>query len=142
VLTTRVSSRSIAIERDIEGLQMALREIFEESYIAGANGSIYDSQDRDAWQRAEEDTPARSLSPGYYSRAAYLLDLASAIETGAVFSAAMLTRHEVRGLEAVRRAKAAFESEHPSCPGCGRRLDNRHMPQCSHCKTKFAGRGN
>jgi len=131
-----------AVERDIEGLQMALREIFEESYIAGANGSVYAAADREAIGRAEEDTPARSLSPGYYSRAAYLLDLASAIEAGASFPPSFLTRVEVQGLEAVRRAKAVFESDHPSCPGCGRRLDNRHMVQCPYCKTKFAGKGN
>lgn len=133
---------SLAIERDAEGLQLALRELFEESFFDEAIKSLLakledNPEERD---RVFRDRPERNLSPGYYDRAAYLLELGSAIEAGAQFTAATLGRDDVAGLQAMKRARNSFEHDHPSCPACGTRQDNRFMKQCKGCRTKFAGR--
>ncbi len=140
--TIPIRSSTTRVESDAEGLRVALREIFEESFILGATEDVFSSGDLDAMRRVEEDIPARTLSPGYYSRAAYLLELAGSIDCGVTYAPHQLTHDDVRGLEMVKRAKAAFESEHPPCPGCGRRLDAPTLSQCPYCQTKFAGRGN
>lgn len=130
------------VEADAEGLRIALRELFEESFLAEATQNIADTDDIEAIRRMEDDLPARSLSPGYYSRAVYLLDLAAAIECGATYAAADLMRSDVQGLDMLRRAKISFEHDHPNCSGCGKRQFNRHMTECPHCRAKFTGKGN
>lgn len=87
--------------------------------------------------RVLDEAPPRSLSPGYYDRSSYLLDLSSAIEAGAQYSAAMLARCDVVGLDAVKRARAEFEHDHPSCGACGTRQDNHFMRKCKSCQATF-----
>lgn len=134
---------SFAIERDAEGQQTALRELFEETFFDESMKPLLEKlkDNPEECERVLFDRPERSLSPGYYDRAAYLLDLGLAIEAGAQYGAATLSRDDVTGLEAVKRAKAEFEHDHPSCAACGTRQDNRFMQQCKSCRTKFAGRG-
>jgi hypothetical protein len=129
--------QSLNIEKDTEGLQVALRELFEESYLRDAIGMLIEDADIETADRAYEDLPVRTLSPGYYTRAEYLIDLGSAIDTGAQYSAAMMDRSDIRGLQALKRAKVLFENDHPPCPGCGVRQDNRFATQCRSCSTKF-----
>ena len=122
---------AIPVERDAEGLRMALRGIFEESFV------------RDASKRLPEDVresqlPRRELSPGYYARASYLLGLASSIERGCRYDAAMLSHLDVLGLEAVSTARGQFESDHPRCGSCGARQYSAYMHECSACHAKFA----
>lgn len=135
------SSSSIRTEKDAEGLQLALRELFEESYLLGETAGIMSKSDEETRARIQDDMPERSISPGYYGRAVYLLDLASAIERGVQYSAGSLTPDDVRGLDALKRAKQEFERDHPQCPACSIRQPNQYMMQCVSCKTKFAGRG-
>jgi len=130
------------VESDMDGLRTALREIFEESYLQDSCAPVFERGNREDIQRLEDDLPQRTLSPGYYTRATYLLGMATAIECGVTYPADTLTHAEVLGLDMVRRAKNMFEGDHPPCPGCGKRLDSRHMTQCPHCRTKFAGKGN
>lgn len=132
----------IQTERDIDGLQAALRELFEESYLREAIAGVMSDADEDSKNRALDDLPVRSLSPGYYDRAVYLLDLATAIELGVGYSAAALPRHDVRGLQAVKRARNEYENDHPSCGRCATRQDNRWASQCRSCGVKFAGKEN
>lgn len=132
-------SCSIQTARDAEGLKIALRELFEEAFCREAIGSMMQKADLDTRTRAEEDLPERSLSPGYYRRAEYLLDLASAIESGATYSADVLTRDDVHGLQALRRAKHEFECDHPAC-SCGIRQHNRFVTECRSCHAKFVER--
>jgi hypothetical protein len=133
----------IQVERDAAGLQIAVRELFEETLFEESMRPLLAKvgDDPEMRERIYAEAPERTLSPGYYDRCAYLLDLGSAIEAGAVYSADTLQRSDVTGLLAVRAAKAAFERDHPSCPACGTRQDNRYMKQCKSCRCKLAGRG-
>jgi hypothetical protein len=92
--------------------------------------------------RALDDLPERTISPGYYDRASYLLDLGAAIECGAMYSANALSREDVRGLQSLKRARSEFEHDHPACGSCGARQDNRWIVECRKCNAKFGGRGN
>lgn len=134
-----MSTQPISVERDAEGQILALRELFEESYLAEVTGGFAQKLDDETRERMLDDMPQRTLSPGYYSRAAYLLDLASAIERGATYPAGLLARSDVEGLEALKRAKGEFESDHPACGSCGWRQESRWAIQCGRCKTKFMG---
>ena len=129
----------VQVERDAEGLQQALRELFEEAFWREVFESSFRHASEETRDRAEEDIPQRTLSPGYYSRAEYLLDLASAIECGAAYSAEVLGRDDVVGLQALQRAKAEFERDHPAC-SCGTRQHNRWTHECRSCRAKFAER--
>lgn len=132
----------IRVESDAEGLQLALRELFEESYLREAIAGLMDEADEETRARALDDLPERTLSPGYYGRASYLLDLGGAIECGAGYSANTLTRSDVTGLQALKRARGEYEHDHPPCGRCGTRQDNRWATQCRSCGVKFAGKGN
>jgi hypothetical protein len=130
---------SIHVVRDAEGLQKALRELFEEAFCREMIDSLMRKADDETRERAYQDLPERTLSPGYYSRAEYLLDLASAIECGAAYSAEVLGRDDVVGLTALKRAKAEFEGDHPAC-SCGTRQHNRFARECRSCHAKFVER--
>lgn len=132
-------SRGVHVERDPEGLQLALRELFEEAFCREAIGPVMEKADEETRDRAMDDMPMRSLSPGYYSRAEYLLDLGSAIEAGAGYSAEVLGREDVTGLQALKRARQEFERDHPAC-ACGTRQHNRFILECRSCHAKFARR--
>jgi hypothetical protein len=119
-------------------LQIAVRELFEESFFEEATKSLLAKvQDEEMRESILMDAPSRTLSPGYYDRCVYLLDLGSAIEAGVQYGAGQLRRDDVAGLLAVKRAKAEFEQEHPSCPSCGTRQDNRFMDKCKSCRQVF-----
>lgn len=138
----QIQTRHIPVERDVEGLQLALRELFEESYLREAIAATMSEADEATRERVLDDLPVRSLSPGYYDRAGYLLDLGTAIELGAAYAADALTRSDVRGLQAVKRARNEYEQDHPPCGRCGTRQDNRWATQCRSCNVKFAGKKN
>ena len=137
---SRAVRSTIAIEKDAEGLQVALRELFEEAYLREAIAGVMAEAGEEDRARALDDLPERTLSPGYYDRASYLLDLSSAIQVGASYSAATLTRSDVVGLQAVKRARSEYEQAHPPCGRCGTRQDNVWATQCRSCGTKFAGK--
>ncbi len=131
----------IQVERDQEGVQQALRAVFEESFQRNAISESMRSADAETREAMLADLDLRALSPGYYARASYLLDLANAIQAGIHYSASQLTRDDVRGLLAVSRAKAEFEHDHPACSACGRRQDGRFAMKCPGCGAEF-NRGN
>jgi hypothetical protein len=130
----------VHVERDPEGLQLALRELFEEAFCRETISSMMKKADEDTRNRAMEDMPQRTLSPGYYSRAEYLLDLASSIECGAAYTAEVIGREDVLGLQSLKRAKHEFERDHPAC-ACGTRQHNRWIRECRSCHAKFGERG-
>jgi NADH pyrophosphatase NudC (nudix superfamily) len=132
----------IQVERDHEGLHTALVGLFEEAFQKSAIEEASRAADKEQRKRMLDEIPARSLSPGYYARATYILDLGRAIETGVTYSAETLAREDVRGLQALARAKAEFEREHPACSGCGTRQDNRFAMKCRGCGVKFTRGGN
>jgi len=132
---------AIQVERDAAGIGTAVRELFEESFFEEAVRTSLEKVGDDELRREEilNDAPRRTLSPGYYDRAGYALDLGAAIEAGAQYPATMLMRSDVIGLQAVRRAKAEFERDHPGCPRCGVRQDNRFLQTCKKCAFRLAG---
>jgi hypothetical protein len=132
---------AINVERDADGLALAIRELFEESYFAEDVKDILGKVGDEERERILCDEPVRSLSPGYYARSEYLLDLGSSIECGIAYPPAALDRSDVLGLQAVKRARAEFERDHPSCGACGARQDNRFMNKCKRCQVSF-GRSN
>ena len=132
-----MSARGVHVERDAEGLKIALREIFEEAFLREASGGM-DGATASTMARIAEEMPQRSLSPGYYTRAEYLLDLATAIECGVGYSAEVLGRDDALGLQALKRARNEFERDHPAC-SCGARQHSRFISQCRRCGAKFQG---
>jgi hypothetical protein len=132
-------NRGVHVERDPEGLQVALRELFEEAFCREAIRPVMEQADEETRNRAMDDMPMRTLSPGYYSRAEYILDLGSAIEAGAAYSAEVLGREDVTGLQALKRAKQEFEHDHPAC-SCGTRQHNRYIFECRSCHAKLVRR--
>jgi hypothetical protein len=125
------------VERDEEGLQYAIRTLFEENLRQHKMTQILEQCSAAERARIEDDEPIREISPGYYKRAVYLLQLANTLELGIPFPPDCFTMHDVAGIQAVRMARAAFEREHPACPRCGERQDNPHMPKCFNCPQKF-----
>lgn len=125
------------VERDAEGLQLAIRTLFEESLRQHKLAVILEKCSAAERARLEDDEPIREISPGYYKRAVYLLVLANTLELGIPFPPDCFTMSDVEGIQAVRLAKAAFEREHPACPRCGERQDNPHMPKCPDCGQKL-----
>jgi hypothetical protein len=136
-----LQAENVAVEKDAVGLQLALRELFEEAYLTEAIAGVMSEAGEAERERAQDDMPVRSLSPGYYSQASYLLDLGTSLEAGVGYDAASLTRSDVCGLQALKRARGEFERDHPSCGRCGTRQDNRWASQCRSCQVKFAGKG-
>ena len=125
------------IERDAEGMKFAIRTLFEESLRRHKLNGLLEKCSAAERARIEADEPIRVISPGYYKRAAYLLQLANTLELGIPFPPDCFTLHDVTGIQAVRMARAEFEREHPACPRCGERQDNPHMPACPHCNQKL-----
>ncbi|HEY4358277.1 MAG TPA: hypothetical protein VGN16_21200 [Acidobacteriaceae bacterium] len=131
----------IQVERDQEGLHEALVGLFEESYQMGAVGSALRHADEDTRERALSSVEPLKLSPGYYTWSHYLLDLGYSIAAGAQYSAEMLTRADVAGLQTLARAKAKFESDHPACSSCGARQDSKLASKCKGCGISFLRAG-
>ena len=130
----------IHVERDADGIEHAARELFEESFLRGKYiAPLIASGEHDAAARLVEDLPVRELSPGYYLRAQYLLDLALSIDLRVQFPAGSLLRTDVTGLAAIRNARNGFETDHPPCGACGKRQMMPGLKQCEDCGTKFRG---
>jgi ribosomal protein L37E len=135
------AQHAIPVERDTEGLQMALRELFEEGYQRNLL-EVCEGDEEGAAADLEAEMPERTLSPGYYQRAGYLLNVSRAMELGVTYSAASLTHAEVEGLYAVRCARNEFEYDHPECGRCGARQWDRFVTTCHKCGYNRAKREN
>lgn len=118
---------------------MALRELFEEAFCREVTEPMRQKADDETRERMNDDMPQRTLSPGYYSRAEYILELSSSIEAGVGYSSDALARVDVDGLKALKRARLDFERDHPAC-ACGTRQHNRFILECHSCHAKFARR--
>ena len=130
-------THAIQVERDTDGLQQAVRTLFEEAYIRHGLKSVLEQADEETCARALNDLPPREISPSYFLRAEYLLQLSTSLELGVTFSAHDLTRLDVAGLRAVRSARADYERDHPQCPACGERQPLPGLAECVDCHAKF-----
>ena len=130
----------INVARDYEGLRRAALEYFAEGLAAERQRRMLalagTAANRDELLRSE--SPARTLSDGYYTRVEYLLQLRQMIECGVQFQPEKLRVSELRGMAAVESARREFLREHPSCPKCGS-LAERHDVACVNCGARFQG---
>ncbi len=129
----------VSIERDADGLQLAVRTLFEESLRRHRLDELTDRISAKEAERIRADEPLREISPGYYTRAGYLLELANTLELGISFPPDCFTQADIAGMVAVKRARLEFEREHPPCPRCGERQDNPHQTKCHACSQKLRG---
>jgi len=128
----------IRVSADLAGLRVAALELFE--------GAMLEEQSAPALRRAplgedrdrvlERTAPARSLSPGYYERVAYLLSLEQELGLGLMTRPSELLASELDGLFAVKSARSEFEREHPACPGCGA-LNQKFAATCRACRREL-----
>ena len=124
----------IDVARDLEGVRIAVEELLEESFRRYLLGSVVDRMADDDGVRMLGSLPARTLSPGYYKWAGYLLDLEELRECEIPIGD--LQAIEIQGLVHLRRARHAFNVLHPCC-SCGQRLESRWVPGCDGCGAKF-----
>ena len=129
----------IRVERDGEGLQMALLWLLEEALVRGRIAKAVASASDYEVTRLEAEIPDREISPGYFTRAGYLLGLSTDLELGIPIDPASISPSDVIGIRAVRAARAEFDREHPGCPRCGERQDNNVMRVCWACNYKLRG---
>lgn len=118
--------------RDREGLEQALLELMEEGLAFRRLEQKLDSADDSTRERLARMMPDRELSPGYYMLGDYLIWLDQRVEkmkAGLVDAAAF----EVDGLCILAQAREKHDREHPFCPHCGERQDNRFWQRCFDC---------
>ncbi|QNI34537.1 hypothetical protein H7849_11940 [Alloacidobacterium dinghuense] len=130
----------IDVARDAEGVRKALEEIFEEDFVRARIDRESAGATPETKERMQRQIPRRTLSPGYYRVAEYLLAIDAERRAGIVFSLRDLCCWEVDGLVALDRARGAYESRHPACSACGARQDTRFNRECSNCGVKFRTR--
>lgn len=131
----------IDVVRDAEGVRQALEELFEEDFVRARIDRESVNAKPETKERMRWQIPQRTLSPGYYTFAEYLLSLDSQRRAGIVFMASDLAAFEVRGLVALDRARGEFEHRHPACSACGVQQENRFSFECSGCGVKFRRKG-
>lgn len=114
----------IAVAEDARGLAAAAAELLEESFAA-------QREKNRAKEILEELAAKRRLPVGYYARVFALQELEEQLECGLNLSA--LPADIGEGLAALRRARAAFERQHPPCPQCGAPLEHSSAHHCWSC---------
>jgi len=127
------------VGHDLEGLRTAVAEIFEEALLLEA-------RERTALlmqgARGRESGLAvlpcnRTLSPGYYDWAHYLLWLDGERRIAIPLE---LAAHEMEGLRIVEQERNRFLREHPACPQCGA-INQKFAFNCQSCGAEFKPRG-
>lgn len=127
----------IDVVRDLEGVRMALEEIFEQGYVRSRIAQQLDGADEATRARMEERVPPRTLSPGYYTFAEHLLALEAKHNAGITYSLGDLADFELDGLREIGRARDGHSGRHPACSACGANQQNRFPVQCHACGAKF-----
>lgn len=127
----------IDVVRDVEGVRMALEEIFEEDYARSRIEREIEGADADTRRRMQARLPRRTLSPGYYAFAEHVLRLERLQKAGIQFRADSMPGYECDALLAVGRARTAFECRHPKCASCGANQQNCFGVKCHACGANF-----
>jgi hypothetical protein len=124
----------ITVSRDYEGLQQAAYELMRVA-IEGDRSEKIRGDEANVERMIEDAAPALTLSDGFYDRARYLLDLEEEMEVVKIEERELL-QSDVKGVAAVKRARAQFLQDHPGCGRCGQR-NYKHKPKCSGCGEKL-----
>jgi len=123
----------ILVATDYVGLRQAALEIFEEIFTAEDRertlAAAESAANRD--EIIERAIPQRTLSPGYYERVIYLLDLEEMTQVVQV-GLREVDESEIRGITVVRQAREETLQKYPPCPHCGKR-NSKFMPRCRAC---------
>ena len=128
---------TIDVARDMDGLQQALSEVIEEDFAFSRVRRVFDLSGDDDRDRLLRSLPPRTLSPGYYKYASYIVWLDERIKAGMQFR--RLADCEMEGLVALTRARGKFDYDHPSC-ACGAHQENRFCTKCHSCGIEFRKR--
>jgi hypothetical protein len=130
----------ILVSHDYERLRLAARELFDEQFHEQENERAREAEriagNAPAAKARRHAKGERTLSPGYYDRVGYLLDLDAIVSGGFQLSLDQVDASEVQGLMAVREARAEWQAQHPSCGRCGRR-NERFAMKCRDCGVEF-----
>jgi len=126
----------INVANDGEGVKQAVLELFEESL---REPDLKRSLERlkpamDEFETVVKFAGDRRLSPGYYTRAFYLIWLRGRLEVGVTFD---LYADEADGLLALAAARGEFETNHPACCYCGARQLYKTARRCRACSKEF-----
>ena len=136
-----MTPRPIYVERDGEGLRLALLELFEEEFGRARIERLMANANEATQQRLIDALPKRTLSPGYYAWCFHLLRLESEKEAGLQLDPAVLSAFEGAGMRTLVGARADFRAKHPPCSRCGVEQETRFAPECCACGVKFARKG-
>jgi hypothetical protein len=129
---------TIDVARDYEGLSQALTEVLEEDFAFACVRRAFERSQGEDRMHVLNGLPPRTLSPGYYKLASYILWLEERIKAGARFE--RMAAWELDGLVALERARAKFEYDHPTC-ACGAHQQSRFESKCHACGLDFVKKG-
>jgi hypothetical protein len=129
----------VSVAKDFSGLRQAALELMEEARSAPererlerlARGAANSEEILQVMGRN------RSLAEGYYARVGYLMELESFLSMG-VQLRFDLDMAELRGMQSIAAARAEFDRGHPTCKGCGVRLENEWDKTCNDCQRAAA----
>ena len=124
----------IDVTRDPEGLRRALDELLEEGFIQSRLRRSMEAADEEGADRMFGSAPPRTLSPGYYRWANYLMNLVRHKEEGLVREFTMV---EAEGLIVLAEARRSFERNHPPCGKCSAYQDSSFATACHACGVEF-----
>ncbi len=139
-LLAKPRARSIAVERDDEGVRLALRALMEEGF---QQAKIQRSPaDRKRQEELLAALPGeRKLAAGYYRWAFHLLRLDAERNAGIPLNSATLAAVEANGLRTLQLARAEHRAAHPACSRCGAEQEARNHPKCTNCGAEFLRKG-
>jgi hypothetical protein len=127
------------VTQDRKALTLAIGELLEDQFAFSRVRRIFESADGDDRDHALASLPDRTLSPGFYRWAEYLIWLEERIKVAPIPTWATLSGCEMDGLVLLKNERRAWESRHPACP-CGSRMESRFVPACPECGLEFRKR--
>ena len=141
-----MNPRPYTVDRDMDGVRIALGELLEESFQRGRIVQAAEHKntpalrDRYFAEQMEAGTRKRTLASGYYSFCMHLFRLDTEREAGLPLDIATLAAFEGEGLRTLAAARAAHRAKHPPCSRCGLEQETRFHPKCTGCGVQFGGK--
>jgi hypothetical protein len=129
---------TIDVTRDMEGLQTALGEVLEQDFAFSRVRRVFDHSEGMDREHVLRSLPERTLSPGYYKWAEYIVWLEERLNAG--MPVQRMDNCEVEGLVALERARKRWGYDHPTC-ACGAHQESRFSQKCHSCGLEFRKQG-